>query len=63
MRRNGFQVPATWIQVELNMTLNIDTDGDGEPEATFPLRWASLLLIAILTVCGGSEFVEVLRLP
>jgi hypothetical protein len=45
------------------MTLNIDTDLDGEPEATLPLRWVSLLLVVLLGMCGGSEFVELLGLP
>ena len=40
------------------MTLNIDTDGDGEPDATFPLRWASLLLVALLGLAGFPEFSE-----
>lgn len=46
-----------------DMTLNIDTDGDGSPEATLPLKWVTLLLLVGLSMCGGSEFVEMLGLP
>ena len=40
------------------MTLHIDSDGDGEPEATLPLRWVSFLLVALLGLAGFPEFSE-----
>jgi hypothetical protein len=38
------------------MTIHVDTDGDGEPEATFPLKWAIIGLSISLTLCGVTRF-------
>lgn len=35
------------------MTVSIDTDGDGEPDATFPIKWV-LALIPLLLAMAGS---------
>lgn len=35
------------------MTVAIDTDGDGEPEATLPLKW---VLAVIATLVASSPF-------
>jgi hypothetical protein len=34
------------------MTVSIDTDGDGDPDAVFPLKWLILLLPLVLTMVG-----------
>lgn len=36
------------------MTVQIDTDGDGEPEAIVPVRWVLILLTAGLAGCFPS---------
>lgn len=35
------------------MTISVDTDGDGKPEATFPVKWFVMALTAILTGCSA----------
>lgn len=34
------------------MTVSIDTDGDGTPDATFPLKWLLAVLIPLLAMVG-----------
>lgn len=34
------------------MTVSIDTDGDGTPDATFPLKWLLAVLIPLLAMAG-----------
>ena len=34
------------------MTVSIDTDGDGTPDATFPLKWLLALLTPLLAMVG-----------
>lgn len=36
------------------MVVSVDTDGDGEPEATFPMKWALALLTVGLAGCFPS---------
>lgn len=38
------------------MTIRIDTDGDGEDDATLPLKWAVVVLSALAAACGLSRF-------
>ena len=37
------------------MTISVDTDGDGTPDATFPLRWGLVLMSAVAAACGFSR--------
>jgi len=34
------------------MTVSIDTDGDGSPDAVFPLKWLLILLPVVLATLG-----------
>ena len=34
------------------MTVSIDTDGDGDPDAVFPLKWLLILLPVVLATVG-----------
>lgn len=36
------------------MTISVDTDGDGTPDAVFPLKWIVLLASSILTILGAG---------
>ena len=36
------------------MVVSVDTDGDGDPEATFPVKWVLLVLTAGLAGCFPS---------
>ena len=40
------------------MVVQVDLDGDGEPEARFPLKWAAL---ALLLVCPSLRFAHFLQ--
>lgn len=42
------------------MTIRIDTDGDGEPDATFPLKWATTVLALVATLCGVTRVIAML---
>lgn len=48
---------ATGMAEIQEMTVSIDTDNDGDPEATFPLKWVAVF-IAVLTGCSsfGQSF-------
>lgn len=37
------------------MTIQVDTDGDGEPDATFPLKWAMIGLSIAMALCGVTR--------
>lgn len=37
------------------MTVQIDTDGDGEPEATIPLKWVLILIGGLLASSPWSH--------
>jgi len=39
------------------MTIQVDTDGDGKPDATFPLRWAITALTVLGTLCGLTRVI------
>jgi len=34
------------------MVVHVDADGDGSPDATFPLKWVLVVLTAAATACG-----------
>lgn len=37
------------------MTISVDTDGDGEPDAHFPLKW----LLFLVPLLGGISALQV----
>lgn len=39
------------------MTIIVDTDGDGEPDAVFPVRWVALLLGLGASICGVTGYI------
>lgn len=38
------------------MTIRIDVDDDGTTDAKVPLKWAVIVLTALLSVCGLTRF-------
>jgi hypothetical protein len=36
------------------MTISVDTDGDGKPDAVFPIKWALLLISSAITIIGAG---------
>jgi hypothetical protein len=40
----------------VRLTIRIDADGDGQDDATLPLKWAVVALAALASACGLSRF-------
>jgi len=38
------------------LTIRIDTDGDGNDDATLPLKWVVAIGAALAAACGLSRF-------
>jgi hypothetical protein len=49
-------VCSLWWMGRRLVTIRIDSDGDGEDDATLPLKWVVVILAALASACGLSRF-------